>query len=345
MNSSITSSDGAWLRRWRYAVSFLLVAGVLSSATWIAVAPIAPQFTGNMSFDQKLKFVRDLPPDAMDDVTLVVGSSMALNNVNTNILDEALDRRFLNLGVWGMGVKDTHQLTRDFIGIADVREVILSVQFFEISDGMASSFSVPGVVLDDYVSSESPLSGFGYRDFYHSLRRMQKWQRDSGDPQSYTNVLFNRTGFVPLQVYGARIDPARWNPTQSFASACLHCLDDIQAMCHDLELRDMPFTIIVPPLSPWVQAHRPDVKVVYADRQARLTAMLPRCRATVFDAGVWADFEDSCFADFSHLNGEGARKLAQIYLAWRAGDTVLPKRAVACAKRSADAAAQESGQR
>lgn len=304
--------------RW-YLASFVAVVGVLSALTMWLVVPIAPQFTGNASFDQKLMFLRAMKPEASEKLSLVVGSSMALNNVDSDLLAATYRKPFLNLGVWGMGAGDAQALAEEVARHQPIDEVILATQFFELRDDALTQFRISSEAFEQYMQAPFLLAGLSYRDFYESLRMRQRWQKQSGNAQSYVNLRFTPTGAVRLNVPPERIDQARWNPVQDFPQACDHCTDDVEAMCRAWHARDVRFTVIMPPLTHWVRDARADVATLYTERKARLKTSLAQCNATFFDADAWAEFDDNCFADFAHLNAEGMTYMTGLFADWRAG--------------------------
>ena len=330
MNLSITSSDAAKRDARRYFVSFALVVVALSALTMWLVVPIAPQFTGNASFDQKLMHVRAMAPDAGRPLSFIIGSSMALNNVDSDLLAAAYHKPFLNLGVWGMGPGDAQALADEVATRHAVGEVILTTQFFELRDEPLTAFRVNQEAFDQYMQAPFLLAGLAYRDFYDSLRMRQRWKKQSGNPQSYVNLLFTPTGAVHLNVPRDRIDQTRWNPVQDFPQSCANCTDEVETVCQTWHARDVDFTVIMPPLTHWVREARADVAALYSDRRARLKVSLAQCNAAFFDAEEWADFDDSCFVDFAHLNGEGARYLTGLFVDWRAANGSIARQKFVC---------------
>lgn len=319
----------------RYLASFVAVVGVLSALTMWLVAPIAPQFTGNASFDQKLMFVRAMKREPDQKLSLVVGSSMALNNVDSDLLAVAYHKPFLNLGVWGMGAGDAQALADEVAARQPIDEVILTTQFFELRDDALTQFSISEEAFEQYMQAPFLLAGLSYRDFYESLRLRQRWKRQNGNAQSYVNLLFTPTGAVRLYVPPDRIDKTRWNPTQVFPQACDHCTDEVETMCRAWHARGVDFTVIMPPLTKWVRGVRGDVASLYADRKARLTASLSQCNARFFDADAWGEFDDNCFADFAHLNAEGMTYMTGLFVDWRASKGAMARVKFTCdGKRS-----------
>lgn len=330
MNSSITSFDTARTAASRFLVSFSIVVLVLALTTFWLVLPIAPQFTGNASFDQKLLFLRQHPPRPDKTLTLAIGSSMALNNLDTDLIEAASGKATLNLGVWGMSLQDTSRLASQIEQIYPVADIILATQFFEMRDKPQTNFVISDDALRAYLSNPSPLAGLSYRDFYAELRLRQNWQKKYANPRSYMNLSFTRTGAVPLAIPHDAIAPSRWNPQEDFDPACRNCMEEINALCRKTLGQGRSFTVVLPPLTHWIMEHRPEIKAIHDDRERRLLATLKQCGGAFFDAATWGDFDDSCFADFAHLNAEGMKKMTDLFVAWRSDSGQLQRRLILC---------------
>lgn len=330
MNSSTISSNLARSSASRYLGVFALVVLVLGVITFWLVQPIAPQFTGNLSFDQKLLYLRQHPPLADMPLTLVVGSSMALNNLDTDILADEDGGPALNLGVWGMSLHDSGKLANQFEKLYRIDEIILAVQFFEMLDEPQTSFVISDDSLRTYLNRSRPLAGLFYRNFYESLKIRRDWHRKYDNPLSYTNLKFTVTGAVPLSLSHDAIAPERWTPSQKFSSACTNCMAEIDTLCRATRAKGLPFTTVMPPLTHWIKEKRLDVKAIYADRRERLHAAIAACNGAVFDVAVWADFDDSCFADFAHLNTLGMKYMTALFVEWRAGHLQPRSRPITC---------------
>lgn len=316
MNSSTTNFDVSPRRAVRYLLWFFGTAMVLSICAWVVVRPIAPQFTGNASFDQKLLYLREHPPKS-GPIGLVVGSSMALNNVDTDVLASSLDRPFLNLGVWGLGTAEAGRIADQFDRLYGASEIILVAQFFEMKEEPAERFAIPDAALHEYLKGNAWLADIEYRDFYESLRMRSRWARSFENQHRYTSLKFSETGAAPLLIRPDQSDPSRWNPPQPFSVECKDCMREIESMCVAFREKNIPFSVVMPPLTQWIGEHREDVRAAYADRRTRLAAVLKRCGAPLFDAAKWAKFDDACFADFAHLNATGMRRMTELFLHWR----------------------------
>jgi len=332
-NSSTTSSKAGFRGArsyvaWFFAISALLIA-LAYGVRFTYLADIAPQFTGNASLDQKLLFIRNGDFGGKP-LALVVGSSMALNNIDADLLQKAEGIRAINAGVWDIGLKQSVDLAAQLSDLYDVRELTLVVQFFEMTDERNTSGTVAADDLRSYLARDLWMDVERPFDIAGALSTKWDWNGDYGNPNSYMYLKFTETGSVPLPLDRAHIDRERWSPSQRFSSHCDGCLLPIVRICEAAVKRHVPFTVVMPPLTHFYRADRPDAARLYERRRRELAAMVSGCGGRLFDVERYADFDDACFVDFSHLSSRGVRSMTDLLIAWKRGLPASPRRHVRC---------------
>jgi hypothetical protein len=323
VNSSTTSSRA---RGW-FLGSFCITLAVLVTCAFAVrftvLAPIAPRFTGNASLDQKLKFIRDNYP-AGSTVGLVAGSSMAVNNVDADVLEDAQKQRFLNAGIWQASIRQTGHMIRLLAERYEIRELVLPVQFFELADDKRTRMDISDERFYDYLSRDIALTLTEPSDILDAAATAHAWRTTYGNPHSYEYLGFNRTGSVPLHVTQADIDPDHKLPPQDFPSTCHDCTRPLLDICVMAARKKWPVFLIMPPLTHHVRSKRPDVNAFYENRRLLLAQVAGQCHARLFDVARYGDFEDTCFADFAHFNATGDRIAAQMFVQWKRNKLPAP---------------------
>jgi hypothetical protein len=326
-NSFTTSSRPHGRNAGAYLVALFATVLLLIAASYTArvtvLASIAPRFTGNASFDQKLLFIKrqnfgDTP------LSIVAGSSMALNNLDADELEKSEGIRYLNAGAWGLSLAQTAEFMSVLESRFKVKELTLSVQFFELADGRPMTHLISGEDFRGYLSDYNRITQATLGDTVDAWTTKLEWSTTYGNPHKYTYLGFTETGSVLLYIRKREIDPTRWHPREEYSTSCRQCIAPLTNACTSARLHNTPFFVILPPLTHYIRAVRPDVRELYEDRRQRLAAAVTDCGGRLFDADLYADFEDSCFADFSHLNAEGNRRMTQLFLQWKHGTLRLP---------------------
>ena len=86
---------------------------------------IAPFFAANVPLDQKLQFIRDHRPGPTP-VGLISGASVALNDIDSDLLEDQEGQPFINLGANALPMESGQRLYEQVSSIFPVREVILA---------------------------------------------------------------------------------------------------------------------------------------------------------------------------------------------------------------------------
>jgi hypothetical protein len=320
------------------AASRYLIAMVCTAATLYAAGvvlshyvfrEIAPQFTGDVALNQKVMFLRGHRPAAP--VGVVVGSSMALNNLDSDMLQSADGKPWINTGIWGVSHTEMRSFYDNVRREFPVREVVIVTQFFELNDHDRNEMKMAPGLFRQYVGGRLGWAQeFSYRDVVQSLREKLGWKHNEGDPNNIQSLLYSPTGAVHVHVFAGPGGPTRPSPFESYLGSCDHCTRSLSDFCGEVRADGKPVTFVVPPLTHASRARKQSVNQLYELGRTRIRQVGQACGARVFDAAVAADFDDSCFIDFAHLNWQGMNALTRLFLRWRQTGASSPKMAVTC---------------
>jgi hypothetical protein len=291
---------------------------------------IAPLFTPNLAVNEKMRFIRDHQPGHAL-IGVISGASGALNDVDSDLLQEEEHQPFINLGANALPVTSSQRLYNQFGDIFPVREVIFAAIPFEMRDGLRASVDVPTPVFRRYVLGKMTAEEeFTYRDISGMLTYWKNW-RDYHSRAARESLVFSNTGAVPLEIGRDNAVPELWNGDTIVAEMpCEHCTDDLTAYCKQVRSQGQPFTVVLPPMRPEVLERRPDVRAVDVDRRVRIRAVVQECGGTLFDASQFATFGDGCFADSAHLNSRGMSTLTALLVRFRRGESIAKGTSLPC---------------
>ena len=309
----------------------VLMAAAISAYMHFAWPAVAPQFTSNPTFNQKVLFLRKRWPTATA-TTVIVGSSQAINNFDSDYL-QAYDRRpVLNLGADGLSLAEDAKLLTNVENNFPVQKVIMVLQFNELRDGTDNHFALSPSLFARYVQGKvSWIEEFSYRDLQGFLNIVQHRKTILNSRTTYSSADFTETGAVPLEIYGAQIDSARWNGIGLLkAGGCAHCLQQVRSMCEDVTRSGRQFILVAPPISPYIGARRPDIVERYDRGRQIMSQLMSACHGALFDIGAMASLDDDCFADFEHLNARGARAVTQLFVQGRQPGAAADARPISC---------------
>ncbi len=160
---------------------------------------------------------------------------------------------------------------------------------------------------------------FAYRDLLEVLRQKVSWKAENGNPRDPESLVFTPTGAVPVYIYDGPGGPHRWSQFEDYVGGCRTCTGNLDELCRTVRGEKIPFTVFIPPVTHASRLRKPGVKKWYAVGRVRLRAAAEQCGGRVFDTAEVADFSDSCFFDFAHLNAQGMGALGQLFAQWRQG--------------------------
>ena len=299
----------------------LLIA--LSSMIYLAFAwyakshwdDLAPQFSPNTVFNQKILYIRNIWSNKKP-ADLIVGSSMALNNFDSDRLSQLKGTRAINLGATGLSLSGSNILMNEVIGGIPINDIIIVTQFNELRNDEPGTFSVPPPVFSRYVAGQmSFVEEFSYRDLSSMFDLVRQRATVLKDRTDYSSAAFTPSGAAPLEIYGPARDPGRWNGDGIHQQAtCEGCRRTLEQLCRAAARASRQVTIVVPPISPHLSATRPEFKARYDQQRRAIGQTAAACGARALDVGAMARFDDSCFADSLHLNAEGARALTDLFI-------------------------------
>jgi hypothetical protein len=308
------SAEGQHARRW-----LVVFFGTLTSFAFLTVAVLlaeidrlpAPQLTTNLSFNEKMRWAREALVEGKCD-TLVLGSSMALNSLDTAELARKGYLPAANLGAWGLGVIANRRLIDLVLNLCTPKRIIYPFYYGDFGPVGGTDFDPVNLKLYLHTRGASSVP------FYmRGITLVQLWRdywtlamyRRSG-AGAYTNLGFDEAGAALLSCSNFQRDAGRWD---GFMSRTVHISPEaMQAFVGIIAVareHGIPLTVMETPMR---GAARDALEVDLAALRARVSV-------AVHDGGAHfvpapADMSDDMFADYAHLNRCGAAVWTQVAL-------------------------------
>jgi hypothetical protein len=309
------------------ATALAICAAVELTCLFIGIAPL---FTPNLPLNEKMRFLREHRPGSAP-ITVVSGASIALNDIDSDLLEDQERRPFVNLGANGISVPTSEQFYQRLADLYPVREVIFAASPVEMRDAYRSDVEVPTPVFRRYVLGTMTMAEeFTYRDISGLMSYWKNWS-DYHSRTSPTSMVFTKTGAVPLE-----IDADAAGPRVGFSEAldlnphCTRCMGDLAQFCRDVRREGRPFTIVLGPVLPGVIEQNPRVHAVIADRKEQFYTVAEGCNAQLFDIADYATLDDSCFANSLHLNAQGMSAMTAQLARFRRGESIPKGMTLTC---------------
>ena len=290
-----------------FGVVFLLASGYVYSFSSQYPLPV----TSRISFDAKIKFIREhIDVNKID--TIIVGSSIGLNNVNGVALQKACRscKGVLNLSVYEASPVQAEQLLELTDFFPNLKRVVYSAQFSDFQH--ASSFrDYHAKTIGKYLShtlnpaSEAKLIFNASKNLPFLMKRAETWEKKHTRSNLFTYLGFDESGSVPLEIYGKDIIQHRWkNPHGSLhIGKAFDALDRLSQRLHHKGIR---FYFVQQPYRQPLIKKYPHVKAELEWFLHKVTGIVSKHGGEVLSLYRTLPLSDKYFADRSHLNKEGS---------------------------------------
>jgi len=172
--------------------------------------------TSRISFDAKLKFIRDhTDPDTVD--TVIVGSSIGLNNVLGSVLEKSssLVHHALNLSVYEATTLEVEQLLELTDAFPHLKRIIYSAQYSDFPHTKKFKDYDPQFLIKYIRKDLSPLAEGkvifdACQDLDFCMKREKEWRTKHMQSNQFPYLGFDHTGSVPLKIYRKKGVGGRW---------------------------------------------------------------------------------------------------------------------------------------
>ena len=270
----------------------------------------APRLTPNFSLNEK---VRWLKVNGGNCDILVIGSSMALGNIDGPHIKSALpNRSILNTGAWGLSLMDTLNLLQIIAPICKPKLIVLVMAQSDFSH----SNTVPDwSQISRYLNHKRLEPEFSYiynmDGLYYLTSFIDRIGKKEMGNKIYDSLNFDETGGVVLDSIGLVVDEKKWNGflmerllTNIDINNGLKSLSKIKSVALK---NDSQLLIISNPIrkSAW--------KLFSENNASELWSYVSqwsiRNQVSFINDSQSLNLDDSHFADYMHLNNKGARAL------------------------------------
>ena len=172
--------------------------------------------TNRISFDAKLKFIREqIDPDKID--TIIVGSSIGMNNVLGSVLEKNSKKvkHALNLSVYEATTLQVEQILELSDAFPNLERIIYSAQYSDFPHARRYKEYDPEL-LRRYIRKElsppalSKLHFNACNNLMFCQKRGETWEKKHTQSNKFTYLGFDHTGSVPLKIYSKKGVGGRW---------------------------------------------------------------------------------------------------------------------------------------
>lgn len=269
---------------------------------------VLPILSESISFDEKAYLMAEKETNKFD--VLALGSSITLDNLSTEVMQEHLGQQYTyaNLGSWGLKMHNHQEVLKVYVERFDPKVVIINASRRDFRGEDISIASADD--LEMFLQGQYPYFYLKNINLYKMLSR-NRWggarRRDHSTPFS---LAFDQGGGVSLHVPDSvtEMRPQCLEPHQPTDSIHYAALDSI---CQLLKRRRIQL-VFVESIYNAPEAEEAFYRSVIAQHTSRTRSIVERNGHIHLDlSGLSQATPDSMFADDVHLNESGAIMLTQ----------------------------------
>ena len=296
-----------WLFITLAAVAF---AALLYTAFFIKNYPLP--ITNRISFDAKLKFIKEsIDRDKVD--TLIVGSSIGLNNVQGAVLENNSTHcsTVLNLSVYEASTLEVEEVLELRKLFPHLKRVIYSVQFPDFAEAGRFSDYQPDLIRkylkDDFTPQAH--AAFLFRmcqNLFFCIQRQWNYRHKHSKNNQFGYLGFDKTGSVPLHIYGNDIIKSRWEQPH-WTKQSPENYQALSRIAQELQSEGIRFYFVIQPYRKPLIDQYPEIRATLSSFSQKTAQILEQYGGEILNLNKTLPLEDSYFSDRSHLNDKGSK--------------------------------------
>ncbi len=270
-----------------------------------------------VSLDAKMQFVRDMnDKDRID--TIIVGSSIGLNNLQGLVLEDSSKKikHVLNLSALGLTNTQIEPLLKLLSLFPNTKRVIYSAQFedwlgaFPLEDKEVN-FAKTYIELGKN-NIDLSYTFYTFKHFIESVKRHWVWEKKYAHNKTNRGLLFDHTGSVPLDMYDDNINHEMFSkpPIGTQLDNEKNALA-LETMIKNIQSKGIQFYFVAQPYRQYMIDHYDDI------HKMRTNFIQQAKQITLNNHGKFIDLHkklhlgDEYFVDREHVNSKGSAVTAK----------------------------------
>ncbi|HFU74824.1 MAG TPA: hypothetical protein ENK66_01120 [Arcobacter sp.] len=267
-------------------------------------------FTHRISLDDKLRFIRDMPNKETVD-TIIIGSSLGLNNIQGAILEDTSKavKHVLNISAYGLKTTEVETQLQLISIFPNIKRVIYSAQFPDFSN----AFTFNDYDLE-FIKKYLTL-GKNHTDIYHAFyaykhiieftKNHWNWKKKYKGNMFNFGLAFDHTGSIPLKIYGKDINQKKFSEPHPLEQDSKN-FEALDRMAKNLKDRNIQFYFIVDPYrQPLLNKHK-DLRETMQAFIVKTNEIIRENDGYFLNLHPILKLSDKYFVDRFHLNEHGS---------------------------------------
>lgn len=270
-------------------------------------AGFTPLLTNSLSFDAKIEHLNQQKSKHV--YLLGLGSSITLNNLNSQILADSLTHSYYNLSSWGLQMVDLNRMAQYYVPIVKPHYILIvsTVTDFRLEENET---------IKNYINTPEYLKRFrpyfyyeNYNPFITLLQRKRQLNNYKGAINDYASLNFDKYGGVMLKIPRQNISADRWDIKTPFPTKNANFqYSELNSLAKYLDKTGVKLIFVQSPVrQSYVKRTKPSVIMHHHNKCENIVKS---------NHGIYIDLsslheytDDHLFVDQFHFTEEGATLL------------------------------------
>ena len=273
----------------------------------------ASRYSNSISFNEKIDFMKTKDISKIEYIS--IGSSMTLNNIDSEIIVDHLGSNYINLGSWGFKISNSSEFLEkmtDFF--PDLKAVIISASFVDFTTGTWSAEVNYSLLRADLKYGLDILSYFLSPDLKYLRDNSRSNNKLKKKKNMYSSLAFDEYGGCILDIDSDKINNERWVNDISKFNIDESELRSLEILLKFLRKKNIQAVFAIPPQR---RGMINDTNIITINEKIKKIQTVVEENSGIFvnsfGFGAW---DDSLFVDYAHLNKTGAARFTDS-LIWK----------------------------
>lgn len=266
------------------------------------------RLSNSISYDSKLNFLKKNNNLLKRSKTLVVGSSMALNNIDSYYLNEKFGET-VNTASWGLKVGEVFQLIK-LLDLSNIEYVIYPTQFIDFNDNRIKKINEKEVKNYIYGNLSFYPLFVTLSTFLDNMEYFFNYKKLFRDKNEYAYLDFDKNGDINLEFDNSSfIDNYRWSVIDE------HDIEEttfntLIEMANYLNSKNIKLIVTTTPIRNTI-VNDVLVKNIFSDYVNKLDVISKQYNFTYINIHAILNLDDTYFVDKTHVNFQGAKIVSE----------------------------------
>lgn len=268
------------------------------------------RLTSSISYDSKLMFLKNNDILKKAD-TIVIGSSMGLNNIDSSTLEKSNQIIFTgNLSSWGLAPDEVEKLL-ELVDLQNIKTIIYSTQYLDFN--LYSSKKINYKEISYFLNNQ-----FSIYPYLKTLKGIKKnfsiylfWGKKHLNKNKYNFLGFDKNGDININLDKKHISKPRWSHISKPFVTKEQSIQSLINISNLAKKNNIKLIVITTPFRKSLLEQNSSFSNFFTKHTKQLKSLSMQHDFTYINTHQKLHLSDSYFIDSSHLNYNGAKLVSQ----------------------------------